>query len=204
MSQLRFLAFCALALALGACETTINGRPAPTRGDGQYESVSPFVVEQIEETLRDVPYMRGQQVLDACAQVARVGPGAIPKLDEAAADDDPMRRVFVMNVLGAIGDRRALEVLRRGTADANPHVRCEAARSCVRLGDWESGFPVLIDGLNQPSVYIRTLCNDALRKTTNLDFAFDPKGSDGDRAAAVARWKKWWGNHHEASLTSRN
>jgi hypothetical protein len=193
-----------LVLVAAACQTTVNGRPAPTTTAGEFEEPSPFVVEQIDQTLRDMPYLRGKQVVDACSEIAKIGPSAIPKLREAARDDDSMRRVFVMNVLGAIGDRRALPTLQRGLTDSDKGVRYEAARACVRLGDWESGMPILIEGLNDTSIYARGLCNDTLKRSTNLDFGFEPKGNDEKRRDASDKWRAWWEKHGKATLDMRS
>jgi HEAT repeat protein len=193
-----------LLLHAAGCQTTVNGRPAPSTSDAEFEELSPFVVEQIEQTLRDMPYLRGKQVVDACAEIAKIGPSAIPSLRDAASDDESMRRVFVMNVLGAIGDRRALPTLQAGLRDSDPPVRYEAARACVRLGDWANGMPVLIEGLDDKSIYARGLCNDTLRRYTNLDFGYEPRGADDKRREATAKWRAWWGKHSKATLDMRS
>ena len=192
-----------LGLAAAGCETTVNGRPLPKKGTGEFEELSPFTAEDIQQKLKDVPYLRGQQVVDAGAEVAKIGAAAIPILQEAASDSDEMRRAFAMNVMGMIGDRRALTSLRHGTKDPVTSVRYEAARACLRLGDWTTGAPVLIDGLSDNSIYIRALCNDALRRQTKLDFAFNPKGSEFDRKKSIALWRGWWDRHEKATLGMR-
>jgi HEAT repeat protein len=205
MRSPRFLA--ALPLILGiwclGCQTTVNGRPVTPRGSGEFEELSPFVKEDIEQKLKNVPYLRGQQVVEASSEIVKAGPGAIPLLQDAAADDDEMRRSFAMNVMGSIGDRRALPTLRRGTQDSVPAVRYEAARACAHLGDWTSGMPVLIGGLDDQSVYFRALCNEALRRQTKLDFGFQAKGDPDDRKKAASRWRDWWDRHERATLGLR-
>jgi hypothetical protein len=192
-----------LGLAAAGCETTVNGRPLPKKSSGEFEELSPFTAEDIQQKIKDVPYLRGQQVVDASAEIAKIGPAAIPLLQEASSDRDEMRRVFAMNVMGSIGDRRALPALRQGTKDSVGSVRYEAARACMRLGDWATGTPILIDGLTDESLYCRALCNDALRRQTQLDFGFHPKGDEADRKKAVGRWREWWDRHEKATLDKR-
>lgn len=194
----------ALLLAATACQTTINGRPAPRTSHDEFGELSPFAEEQIDQALKDVPYLRGKQVMDACADIARIGPGAIPRLRAAARDEDSMRRVFVMNVLGAIGDRRALPVLQAALQDSVPAVRYEAARSCMRMGDWLHGIPVLIGGLRDESLYVRGLCNDTLKRQTNLDFGFEPRDDEAKRLDAVAKWEDWWSKHSKSTVDMRS
>jgi HEAT repeat protein len=184
-----------------ACQTTVNGRIVASQKDEPFPQMSPFVEEQIAKKLDEIPFLRGRQVVDACSSIAQVGPAAIPKLQIAAKDNDSMRRTFVMNVLGAIGDRRALPTLYDALDDREPAVRYEAARSCVRMGDWDSGMPVLIAGLSDSSLYSRTLCHDALRKHTNVDLGFNPKGPDAERKAAAEKWAQWWSGHQKATLS---
>ncbi|MBL8693896.1 MAG: HEAT repeat domain-containing protein [Planctomycetes bacterium] len=171
--------------------------------DATYPTPSPFVEAQIDQHLHDVPYLKGRQVVDACASLVRLGPAAIPRLKDAVADEDPVRRAFALNVLGAMGDRRVIETLREATRDPEPSVRYEAARSCMRLGEW-SVLGVLVDGLQDESVYRRTLCHDALRKNTGVDFGFQPQAPTEERAAAVAKWRSWWSQHSKDTLAMRS
>jgi hypothetical protein len=191
-------------LGLAACETTVNGKPVKKRSENEYETVSPFVVENIQQKLKDVPYLRGREVIEACSEITKIGPGAIPILQESAGDPDPMRRLFVMNVLGGIGDRRALELIHGGLADHDPSVRYEAARSCVRLGDWPMGMPVLIKGLTDESLYARSLCHETLKKQTRLDFGYNPRGANAERDQAAGRWRAWWERHSKATVAMRS
>ncbi|HKE02125.1 MAG TPA: HEAT repeat domain-containing protein [Planctomycetota bacterium] len=190
------------SLLLAACQTTVNGRPVepPVDKDRDFPSPSPVIAEQIDRHLSDVPYLRGRQIVDACAALVRIGPPAIPKLLEATKSEDPTRRAFALNVLGAIGDRRALPTLRAGLRDLDAPVRYEAARSCVRLGDWLAGMPVLIAGLGDDSEYARTLCNEALRRHTGLDFGYLPRAEASDREGAAQKWRDWWAKHEKATL----
>ncbi|MBI3817659.1 MAG: HEAT repeat domain-containing protein [Planctomycetes bacterium] len=186
-----------------ACQTEVNGRRLRSVDDGDFPKASVFAEEEINKKLDEIPYLHGKQVVDACASIVRIGPAAIPKLEKAAADDAPTRRSFVMNVLGAIGDRRTLPTLQKALRDPDLTVRLEAARSCARLGDWASGMPTLIAGLKDESLFVRGLCFDALRKQTNLDFGFQPRGAEAERAAACAKWESWWAGQSKATLEMR-
>lgn len=193
-----------LPFLLIACQTEINGKVV-TKNDrtDEYPQSSIFVEEQINSKLAEVPYLRGKQVVDACMAIAQIGPAAIPKLQAAARDENPMRRVFVMNVLGAIGDRRAFPILEKALSDDDVSVRYEAARSFVKMGDWDRGVPILIDGLGSTSVFVRTLCHDSLRKATRLDFGFQPRGADAGRAAAIEKWSDWFKKHRDDLASMR-
>ncbi|MFN0205900.1 MAG: HEAT repeat domain-containing protein [Planctomycetota bacterium] len=201
-TTIKFAAIVSLTI-LAACQTTVNGRSIERPSDDEFPNMSPFVEEQIIKRIDEIPYLRGRQVVDACAAIAKIGPGAIPKLQKAANDSDPMRRTFVMNVLGAIGDRRALKTLHDALNDSESSVRYEAARSCTKMGDWPAGIPVLIAGLSDSSQYSRTLCHDSLRRNTNLDFGYNPKGSDVERNAAAIQWQNWWKSHEPATIELR-
>ncbi len=188
-----------LALPIAGCQTTIDGRSVEDKEESVYPSASAFTRVQIERTIHDVPYLQGRAVIDACAFLARIGPAAIPQLAQALSDPEPARRSFALNALGAIGDRRALEQIRTGLTDADRAVRYEAARSCVRLGDW-TGMPVLVEGLADDSAFYRGLCFDALQRETNLDFGFRALGAEEERAVSVTRWRDWWQRHETATV----
>lgn len=195
----------ALAL-LASCQTTVNGRNVPASDAseaGELPEPSPLVAEQIDTVIRDVPFLRGRQIVGASAEIVRIGPPAIRKLLDAVADPDPTRRSFALNVLGALGDRRVLPAMREALNDSDAGVRYEAARSSARLGDW-AGFPVLIAGLRDASEYARTLCHDSLQRQTKLDFGFRPRDAEADREKAVERWLEWWRNHSRATLAARS
>jgi HEAT repeat protein len=193
-----------LVLALAACQSTVNGVRDPESHEGKFSEPTALLAEQIERQLADIPYLHGRQVMDACVALVRIGPVAIPQLIEAAKDGEPAKRSFAMNVLGALGDRRVLPTLREGLADADSGVRYEAARSCLRLGDWAAGMPVLIAGLADPSEFARTLCHDALRRQTGMDYGYSPKDSEVERAEATSRWRDWWSRHSKATLALRS
>lgn len=195
----------ALAIALIGCETTVNGRRTPPK-DSTHEDtigVSPFVAERIDRTIRDVPYLQGRQVVEASAEMVKIGPSAIPKLLEAVSDPEASRRVFAINVLGALGNRTVLATIHARLEDGDPSVRYEAARACARLGDW-IGMPVLIAGLRDSSEYARTLCHDALRRHTHMDFGYLPKDAETEREKAAEKWQEWWASHSKATLAARS
>ena len=66
----------------------------------------------------------------------------------------------------------------------------ERARAHVQLGDWEP-VGILIDGLEDERPVTRALCQRALQRATQLDFGFDPRGEEAQRAEAVGKWREW-------------
>ncbi|MCU0722203.1 MAG: HEAT repeat domain-containing protein [Planctomycetes bacterium] len=121
-------------------------------------------------------------------------------------------RMGALEALGRVGGASSVPVLKRFLAFAAPVryppeadfmvekareteeglVRDQAAESLARLGDF-SGVPVLIENL-LGNGWVRKDAIIRLRRMTacKLDFGYDIGASQGDRQAAVEKWKAWW------------
>jgi hypothetical protein len=54
----------------------------------------------------------------------------------------------------------------------------------------------LLDGLSSPSVIIRRRCHEILTQVTGATVAFDARGTDEQRAQAIAAWRAWFEQNH--------
>ena len=80
----------------------------------------------------------------------------------------------------------------RAMSNPAPVVRAGA----VSLGDNEPNavaIPAWIKQLEDKDTVVRMAANESLIKRTGQDFGFVAWAEPGPRAAAVARWKVWWG-----------
>src|SRR5690349_8249622 len=96
--------------------------------------------------LGDATGVYGRTAQDA---LVRVGAAAVPALIAALDAGSLQQRVVVPDVLGPIGDRRAVEPLVRTLGDAEPRVRAAAAGGLTWLQD-PAAAPALLPLLEDP------------------------------------------------------
>ncbi len=143
--------------------------------------------------IAQLPWAGQEERVELIRWFAQVGEPAYPRLLELA--QDPRRDVagVALAALGATGDQRLVESVQRLSLpdEASTDLVLERARTLMRLGDWGQ-VPVLIDGLESESWWMRAVAADALHEGTKERHGFHPRGTDEERAAAVVRWRSWW------------
>ncbi len=145
---------------------------------------------EVERRVAEIPYMHGVELVANLERLAGIGEPAVPRVLEALKADDRLSRASACWVLGVMGDRRNIAAVQGLLDDRDASVRYQAASSLVELGD-SSGFPVLIDGLSDPSLQARYKCFEALRDATGQNFGYEHDSSPTLRGEAVARWENW-------------
>ena len=125
--------------------------------------------------------------------VVRAGPRALPKLVDGLTKRNLARRARCADLLGRIGDRRAIAALLGALQD--PHsdepVRLSAAEALCRLGA-KDGVPGLIDLLESGERRLRLDASVVLRRYTHRSCGFEHDGPAAARAAAIREWRAWW------------
>lgn len=99
-----------------------------------------------------------------------------------------------LRVLAQLGDRRASTAIRRllfGERPLREQVRLEAADALLRLGD-KGGIEVLIELMQSGERGIRLGAHVVFVRHTHRDFGFRFDAPGGERAAALARLRRWW------------
>jgi hypothetical protein len=186
-----------------ACATTDSG--ASGGPDGGWLEPSPILKQQIEDQIARLPWTHGLDRVDQIEWFARVGEPAYSRLLELCADPRPDVAAAAVASLGASGDSRLVEPLHsvEWAQPTDRELTFERARALLRLGDYGE-IGVLIDGLEDETLWARAWCLQSLREATNQDLGFDPKGEPEARAAAIARWREWrLSRQREAILPSR-
>ena len=183
----------ALSLCLGACQTQTQATGVPA---GRPNAL---VNGEIERQIAELRFLHGQALLDSMMQLSRMGEPAMAHIREGAQSPDWLTRASLAWVMGASGDRRYIEDLRRLGDDANDGVRYEAASALVELGD-DAGFAMLVKGLGDDDIKVRFKCFEALHRATGQDFGYQHDGAPELRRVAVARWVDWLGSVKSSAL----
>lgn len=147
--------------------------------------------EQIDKRVSELRYTHGMELMNHLDWLVRCGENAYPTLIDALDNGDATTRAGAANVLGRCNDRRVIPFLSEHAKDTDPRMRFEVARALLRLGDW-THIPVLIDGMRDGSEYVRALCNDALKQSTQIDFGFVANATAEEREEKVKKWETWW------------
>ncbi|HCE46800.1 MAG TPA: hypothetical protein DET40_24910 [Lentisphaeria bacterium] len=100
------------------------------------------------------------------------GTAAVEPLIKALKDNDPVIRAETAEVLGGIGDKRALDPLIGMLKDGNPDVRQQAVKALGRMGSKRAVEP-LAACLKDPSRDIRLEAVEALKSLAD-EWAFRP------------------------------
>jgi len=174
-------------------------------GDGWLQP-SPALEQQLEDEADRLPWTHGLERIEQIRWFASVGEPAYEIMLELVSSDEDHVASAALAALGATGDRRLVKHLRKikwSEERQASDLHLERARTLVRLGDWGS-IPDLIAGLNDPRVFTRALCAKALRESTHLDFGFDPRGPEHERAKAVSQWESWWNKRSQEGIIARD
>ncbi len=178
-----------LLLLLAACASTDAGSEGT---EPEWLKPSKTLQRQIEDQITRLPWTHGLERVEQISWFAGVGEPAYPYLLELCADPRPDVAASAVAALGATGDSRLVEPLRRveWKSGEDKALRFERARAGIRLGDWEQ-IHVLVDGLEDDSPWVRGLSIVTLREATRIDFGYAANGDAASRAAAVKRWRDW-------------
>jgi len=86
-----------------------------------------------------------------------------------------------------------LPLLRKLAVDAQPQVRHSAASSLSKSGDRSRAtMEALLRCLQMPGDRPRAAAANALARIAKKNIPYPASGTDEEKDAAVARWKKWW------------
>jgi HEAT repeat protein len=125
----------------------------------------------------------------------RAVPGALPDLVAALAKKGAARRRRAAEVLGRLGDPRAVRPLAAALADrdlrGDEALRLEVARALCRLGSTD-GIGALIELLESGDKRTRLDALVVLRRYTHHRFSFEHDGTAAARASGVKEWQRWW------------
>jgi hypothetical protein len=131
---------------------------------------------------------RQKQVLAELEQ--RRGDDAINALGKAAGSYETDVREQARDLLTSNLGHQGSKVIRAKLKDERPEVRAAAARAVAK-------FPALggevIDLLNDDEQVVRDSAHQALvRLNRGTDLGPEPNATDGQRTAAVEKWREWW------------
>ncbi|NNE43139.1 MAG: hypothetical protein HKN12_02935, partial [Gemmatimonadetes bacterium] len=100
----------------------------------------------------------------AAGVLARIGEGAVEPLIRELSDRNrpASSRRWAAQILGEIGDRRAVATLQEALGDVDPELRARAAKALGRLRDPASVKALLQRLVNDPSSFVRTSVASAL------------------------------------------
>lgn len=144
----------------------------------------------------DLPDMDKTQIELAAVAAGKIGrKEAVPYLLEALEKPQNDYGIYahLAEGLGDLGDRRAVEPLKRCMKDENFHALPQAFRALIALGEKEA-VPLAIARITPEMQETNPgLVEDELSKVTGQDFGFDRQ-----------RWEAWWAEHGETwQLPSR-
>lgn len=182
MKTVEAAAFAILSLSVFSCASTPKY---------PFDEPNVLLKQQIDKKVADLRYTHGVELMNSLDWLARCGELAFHALIEALDDTDTTTRSSAANILGRGRDRRVIPYLQKKVNDSDVRMRFEVARALLRLGDW-SNMPILIAGLRDSSEYVRALCNDALKTSTQVDFGFVSSATESEREPKVQKWESWW------------
>jgi len=182
------------SLALFACLAAGCQSAATRSSESPWTEPSKQLGQRIEQEAERLPWTHGLDRVQLIHWFATVGEPAYPKL--LAMVEDPRSDVAgaALAALGATRDHRLVKPLRAIPApegEGSDELALERARTLLRLGDW-AVMRTLIAGLRDERLMTRALCFQALSEATHERFDFDPRATEAERDAAIARWEAWW------------
>jgi len=188
------LALVGVTLIASSCASTGEAEETRNERNGAWLSGSPILRQQIEEEAERLPWLHGVERLEAIRWFASIGEPAYATLLRLAIDPSDEVAASALAALGATGDQRLvrpLQIIPWSEERMKGDLLLERARTLLRLGDW-SEIPALIGGLRHSELFVRSLCERALKESTGQRFGYDSRASEQDRERAVARWEGWW------------
>lgn len=185
-----------------ACQSTTPERATPE--DSPWVQATGSLKAEIKKQADALPWTHGRDRVELISWFAVVGEPAYDELLAYLNDDRPEVVATALAALGATGDSRLVEPLRKAEhPEWSEVLQLESARARVRLGDWKA-MPTLIEGLASDEFIKRALCVQVLKQATREDKGYDPNGTPEERAAAVQRWREWWTERQSDSLLANS
>lgn len=131
----------------------IDVRRAAARalGDTKHPAALPFLLE----ALRDSTwwYEKEESSSDLLTAIGKMGPAAVDPLIQALGDKEGTVRKFAANLLGELGDERALDELGMTLYDLHHEVSLAAALALAKFGS--RAVDILSEGLLHPETAVR-------------------------------------------------
>jgi HEAT repeat protein len=142
--------------------------------------------------LRELNHRVWEVRRDACEELVNGGdPRAVPHLTRLLHDGVGAVRFAAAEALGKFGDQSAVKPL-LALLD-NPHFGAYGpvieALASLRA---QEAIPYFIRFLRDHDSRVRGLAANALMVMTRQFIGFKAKGSETERAAAIAQWEHWW------------
>lgn len=153
------------ALLLDDPEISVRQAAARALGKTQHPAALPYLLEALHDSFWW--YEREGTTHDLLDALQAMGTLAVEALIEALNDRERTVRQFAAQLLGRIGDPRALEPLGMALYDLHFQVGEAAAQALARFGD--AGLPFLVEALKHPEASIRQQVIKALAEIGNTD-----------------------------------
>lgn len=125
------------------------------------------------------------------ALIATIRTDDVPLLLASLAADKPAHvRCVCIRVLSIVRPKESRKPIASLLASKNSRIRLEAAVALARQGD-RSAVDPLIELLSSQELDVRHRAGTTLAEWFDRDNGFRAYGKADDRAAAIARWRKW-------------
>jgi HEAT repeat protein len=148
--------------------------------------------EDFDALMRDINHRVWEIRRNACEELGTLGDQrAVQHLIRLLADGVGAVRFAAAEALGKLGDKSAVPYL-LGLLD-DPHFGSygPVIESLASLKAQEA-IPYFIRFLRDHDARVRGLAANALMVMTRQFIGFKAKGTEEERAAAIAQWEQWW------------
>lgn len=174
-----------LILILTACVTERVDKKSEDEGEA-------YLLREIDKVIARLPNEAGQDLFVDLQRLSAYGKFAIEPMRELLDHNIPQMRSSAAYVLGQLDAMEAMDDLIECLKDEDKLVRYESARALLEIGAWKSSVPVLIEGLDDETPYIRYLCHQTLEFKIGQDFGYQYDGPRDARLDAIKRIRDWW------------
>lgn len=156
-------------------------QPVPTGHTDQYE----FLIRDLHHGVWEIRR-------NACEELSTLGDSrAVPHLLHLLHDGVGAVRFSAAEALGKMGDKIAVPALLELLDNPSFGSYGPVIESLASLKAQEA-IPYFIRFLRDPDARMRGLAANALMVMTRQFISFKAKGSEEERALAVAQWEAWW------------
>jgi HEAT repeat protein len=152
----------------------------------------PAPAEDIDQLLKDLNHRVWEVRRNACEELGSLGDQrAVPYLVRLLKDGVGAVRFAAAEALGRLGDRSAIPSLLELLDDPMFGAYGPVIDALAGLRA-QQAIPYFIRFLRDQDARVRSLAANALMVMTRQFISFKAKGSEEDRAAAIAQWEAWW------------
>ena len=156
--------------------------------------------EEFEKLLKDLNHRVWELRRNACEELGiSADKRAVPHLIRLLSDSVGAVRFAAAEALGKIGDRSAVAPLIALLDNPQFGSYGPVIESLASLKAQEA-IPYFIRFLRDQDARVRGLAANALMVMTRQFISFKAKGSEEERAAAVALWEAWWEKNQHSVL----